>query len=1218
MTRNGSIFRTSRRDCCTESNTRTSRSRISRLAACLLVGLFVGVAQTQAVLIHFKANLSNANECPACSVVSSGTGAYTLDTATGMVTMYLVHNVANQTAGHTHGPAGVCPASAGVLFGYPLGSPISLSYGPLTAAQMTDMQGSLHYANIHSTPCGSGACRDQIRPNTVNLQACCLQGGAVCMTTDPTTCAQLGGTPQGAGTNCTQANVCVCGPNPLAPDRCKPVSCPTPGQQCQPKCVRYNPAVGQTTVLQCVCMPPTQCHVLVPGANPTTGTGNPCEVPNAGGTVVLPPAGCAYLSPDQVHMIIDGLPAGTTIQFAPIHQQFICGKGSAQTPCSTPIPPGLCEDDGGGLGGKHDCFGSALNMTLNGTGTLSTWNRSVAMQLNCEVNTAPRTSGQSTQSFDTEMFRMQGQLPPGDPDFDLLRITAGSGFGLPSPGHTTLTQLPSGNWAVDSFFDITYRIDFIGHPGGHVGGMSGSTTGTIRMATGTAPTCTGTCPAGFVCEQSVTQNADGTFDICCNCVQPVCGPNPAQPDTCRQVTCPTPSDKCQPKCVKYNPLSGQSTVLDCVCMPPAECHVGVPGGLALLGGGNPCQVPNAGGTVDLPPAGCQYLNATEVHEIINGLPAGTTIQLAPIHKDFICHQQGNAVCSFPPGVTCDQPGGALGGEKECSESTLQLNMQGTGSLAAFNRTMNLPLSFETHVAPRSVGQPVQSFDTEMFRAFGQVTGDPDFDLLRIVAGNDFGLPSPGHTTLTQLPGGNWAVDSFFDITYRIDFVGHSPGPLGGMSGSTTGTIRMSTGNGPACTGGCPPGYNCVETRTVNPDGTIDICCNCVQQVCGPNPAQPDACLPVTCPISGQECQPRCVEYDPATGQTHVTDCVCRSPNECHVQVPSALTRGAGNPCEVPNNGGTVVLPPAGCDYLSPDDVHRILDGLPAGTTIEFAPIHQNFICNKQGVPPVPCSSFIPPGFCEAPGGGLGGQHDCFNSTISMALNGTGTLAGWNRTIDIPLACEVNTAPRTPGQPVQSFDTEMFRSQGQLPPGDPDFDLLRITAGSGNGLPSPGHTTLTQLPGGNWAVDSFFDITYRIDFVGHPGGHVGGMSGSTTATIRMATGNGPSCTGGCPPGYTCHRSTAVTPLGTIQICCDCVLDVTCQCPGDMNGDCKLNGLDINGFVKCLVAQPNPITAACICADINSDNVLNQVDLNLFVGLLLQVPKATCSPNCIPQP
>ena len=27
--------------------------------------------------------------------------------------------------------------------------------------------------------------------------------------------------------------------------------------------------------------------------------------------------------------------------------------------------------------------------------------------------------------------------------------------------------------------------------------------------------------------------------------------------------------------------------------------------------------------------------------------------------------------------------------------------------------------------------------------------------------------------------------------------------------------------------------------------------------------------------------------------------------------------------------------------------------------------------------------------------------------------------------------------------------------------------------------------MTRQPDGTWAIDSFFDITYRIDFVGHP-------------------------------------------------------------------------------------------------------------------------------------
>jgi len=42
------------------------------------------------------------------------------------------------------------------------------------------------------------------------------------------------------------------------------------------------------------------------------------------------------------------------------------------------------------------------------------------------------------------------------------------------------------------------------------------------------------------------------------------------------------------------------------------------------------------------------------------------------------------------------------------------------------------------------------------------------------------------------------------------------------------------------------------------------------------------------------------------------------------------------PCVVPDNGGgTVTLPPAGCNYLSPSDVHEIINGLPAGTTVQL-------------------------------------------------------------------------------------------------------------------------------------------------------------------------------------------------------------------------------------------------------------------------------------------
>ena len=422
----------------------------------------------------------------------------------------------------------------------------------------------------------------------------------------------------------------------------------------------------------------------------------------------------------------------------------------------------------------------------------------------------------------------------------------------------------------------------------------------------------------------------------------------------------------------------------------------------------PCVVTPVGGVVILPPNGCGYLSPTDVHLILNGLPAGTTVQLGAEHRDFF------NISSSPDPV---------GGDQESFGSNLTLHLQGTGSLATWTRTLSLTAQCLSHTDAHDPSAAVQSFDTDMRMIQGQLpAGDPDFDLLRITAGSNLGMPSPGHTTLTQLSGGNYNVDSFFDITYRIDFVGHPGGHLGGMSGSTTGTIRMSTGQ--------------------------------------PMPAQ--------------------------------VGCV----------VPSSAAPG------------TVYLPPAGCGYVSPHDLHMMINGLPPGTSIVLAASHEKFT-----------------NITRTPGGPLGGETEDFSSNLVLRMTGTGSLSSYSRTVMVPTQCESNTAPHSPGAVVQSFDTDMFRIQGQLPPGDPDFDLLRVTAGSGFGLPSPGHTTLTLKSDGNWNVDSFFDITYRIDFIGHPGGPLGGMSGSTTGTIRMGTGvTAPPPPGPCTVVPNADGSVSLPPAG----------------------------------------------------------------------------------------
>jgi hypothetical protein len=193
-----------------------------------------------------------------------------------------------------------------------------------------------------------------------------------------------------------------------------------------------------------------------------------CTIGPAGN---LPPnCSSGYLSPNDVHMIIDGLPPGTTIQLGAEHRDFFN---------VTTMPDGL--------GGEIEQFQSVLTLHLEGTGMAAGYSSTKIIPTQDQTHVFADTDPDpDVRSHPTDFLGIQGQIV-GDPDFDLLRVTAGTGFGMPSPGHTTLVRSGPGQpWDVHSFFDITYRIDFIGRAGGPFGGMSGSTTGTIRMQAGEA------------------------------------------------------------------------------------------------------------------------------------------------------------------------------------------------------------------------------------------------------------------------------------------------------------------------------------------------------------------------------------------------------------------------------------------------------------------------------------------------------------------------------------------------------------------------------------------------------------------------------------------------------------------------------------------------------------------------------------------------------------
>ncbi|MBI5709152.1 MAG: hypothetical protein HZC42_02455 [Candidatus Eisenbacteria bacterium] len=602
---------------------------------------------------------------------------------------------------------------------------------------------------------------------------------------------------------------------------------------------------------------------------------------NGTGTTSFPPYALpGYQSPPSVLAVEAGLPPGSQL------------LGTFKMQGITVIS----EVPGGGLGGAVQTFKATLLLDLQGTGAYAGYYRSLTLSVDLGVShTAPRLAGSSPQSFDTDMFQFFAQLPPGDPDFDLLRITGGTDFGMPSPGHTTLTRLPDGNWAVDSFFDIEYRIDFIGAPGSVFAGRSGSTMSGSRFQEG---------------------------------------------------------------------------------QPPRSA----------------CGVPSIGGTADFPPPCVSgYLSPPDASLLLNGLPSGEPVTGSIRIRNIV--------------TTSEVPGGTLGGALQDFTASAVVDLVGNGPLIGFRRSIAFPVTGRTETAPRSLGASVQGFPANLLQLQGQLIGDPDFDLLRIVAGGDFGMPSPGHTTLTLRSDGRWTVDSFFDIEYLIDFVGAAGGSFGGMSGSTTSSSRFDEG------------------------------------------------------------------------------------------------QGSGTACLVPEVSGTAQFP-ATCagGYLSLPGALVLETGLPPGTLLLGTIRWHNVAI-----------------ISEVPGGSLGGAAQTFSATAELNVTGTGLLSGYSRVLTFPLDGGSETAMRFPGTTPQSFPADLTYLHGQLPPGDPDFDLLRITAGTGFGMPSPGHTVLTYVPVSNWAVDSFFDIEYRVDFIGTPGSPFAGMSGSTTSQNRFQAGQPPpvAVPGGVP-------------------------------------------------------------------------------------------------------
>lgn len=189
------------------------------------------------------------------------------------------------------------------------------------------------------------------------------------------------------------------------------------------------------------------------------------------------------------------------------------------------------------------------------------------------------------------------------------------------------------------------------------------------------------------------------------------------------------------------------------------------------------------------------------------------------------------------------------------------------------------------------------------------------------------------------------------------------------------------------------------------------------------------------------------------------------------------------PLIVADNGRqTANLPPGGA-YVSPADIHLAINQ--GGVTWARGDARHRFFFNQQ----------------VAPGGILGGEIERFDSVLEIHFVGDGPLKGWERTISVPAKTETHTGPRKEGEPVQSFETNMYRLEGEIK-GDKDFEYLSIVAGTGNGMESPGHTTLYQQKDGRWLVDSNFQIKFKASFRGAAGSKLEGIEDGFDGVITM--------------------------------------------------------------------------------------------------------------------
>ncbi|BCX46940.1 histone H1 protein [Haloferula helveola] len=802
---------------------------------------------------------------------------------------------------------------------------------------------------------------------------------------------------------------------------------------------------------------------------------------------------------------------------------------------------------GGNLGGgRQTCDGTAVVVFENDSGL----HHVVSVPVTVVTDTAAGSPGADNQDYDCDMVRLEGQLF-GDPDFDLLRIEGGSEFGLPSPGRTTLTRLgpPGSDFAVDSFFDIEYRIDFQGAPGGAIPPTGGQVTESARceqplkMANGVPFEVTGDvravrAPDGIRVSGVGGGGGGGVIRLGAPALDPIYDElhwSYLASPTSNGLELPTDGDslalavhvrdleinkfykyKIEAACTNvggnvevtpdFSPLGAVGTqvqvwhdgrLVGSAFAPAGTVACSVPARDFQLRDVTVCRTPIYGATVQTAARQCRAGTPGDlvfVKELDKSSPKlcstpggdflGSELRFVPVGATLRCDTIGHV--DHGSSVSCviddnsvriyDREGSpprlrALGGgglSKADSKRALEgLRVSNLGSSGQDGVSVDLG----------DDGRPPVRVEIEEIFTY-QPTGGGSGGSIWLNARDAFGNPL-GQLRLSDSSGsgggGRVALADFSSV------------------GSPTALVRVYqddalVGEGTVGLGGLTP---VAEIDDVPGEASLIT-------ACGKNELAPPFQLPC---FFAEFDRPVLITPTglpgPFTGN--------------RIEILANAVSGTPNPLRF-----FEILTDETSDLIL-GEVSHISEQQPVWVWATGAPVFPptlHTICpvtakfdtsSGGGLPPgseglefrVQISDLVDLG--PDPAGGAGNLFDC---TVEIAAQGLGGKKGYDYYKALGARCVIDTGTNPfAGKDVQQFDTEMVSLELTIV-GDPDFDLLRIQCGSGLGLtPCPGQVTRTRLPSGNFNVDSFFDIEYRIDFQGGPGSPFAGVAGGDTFNSR---------------------------------------------------------------------------------------------------------------------